>query len=771
VSIPISAQDRSGDAHGVKTTPIASGDETARSVAHSAFSVGSLFSGVGGFDMGFLRAGFDVRWQCEIDPSCQDVLRRQFPETDVIYSNIETMPTHQVERVDVLIGGFPCQDLSVAGRRAGLDGSRSGLFFEFMRVAEALRPSWIVLENVPGLLSSNDGADMDVVMDTLENLRYIVDCDIIDAQFFGVPQRRRRVFIVCQSIESILTTKTRSSALTICQCLTEILHAILEEAKAQSLIGHSTSDLSRCISVDGLTRRMQLFGLPTENARWSMLLESWDGENRRSSAAIAHSDSVSGDEPHDVPTLAAATSSGMDSGESPTPERRNSSLNTAPSWKSLLDDLCGMVKSCITSTGTRTITASVIYTCALMSERIASLTCQLNDSSPSYWSAASSALALIEGFTNYARQTSHSLFTAVEWIQPWIDFTHRAARLQQSLSGSTVRSWGEILALPEGLQGHPAPRREAGENVAASLTSGSHPNSNRPGRHGEDDVNLALCLTAHEAKGGDPTVDNYIVAKAVSARGHASHREDSDTYITHSLHDMKHGVSEDGTGRGVPLIAFNWTNDGGGREAVSPTLRVGTTGMGTSAVAFGIDSQRNVTAQGMGPLTTTGSSREQAVAFAQNQRGELRTSAIAPQLTTGGGKPGEGYPAVFGMADDTAYCLRPAPGSVYGSGSGDGGINTTMVAVPDVAGTLMNPGAGGRTTDVDVPNYLPTPMGVRRLTPTECERLMSFPDDWTRWGASGKEMSDSTRYRMCGNGVVSNVAEYIAHRIAEVLHD
>jgi DNA (cytosine-5)-methyltransferase 1 len=402
-----------------KTTTIASGDETARSVAHSAFSVGSLFSGVGGFDMGFLRAGFDVRWQCEIDPSCQDVLRRQFPETDVIYSNIETMPTHQVERVDVLIGGFPCQDLSVAGRRAGLDGSRSGLFFEFCRVIGELRPTFVVVENVPGLLSSNGGRDMGIVLETLLDLgaRDIAWC-VLDAQWFGVPQRRRRVFIVC-------------------------------------------------------------------------------------------------------------------------------------------------------------------------------------------------------------------------------DFAGERA--------------STILALPEGLQGHPPPRREAGENVAASLTSGSHPNSN----------------------------------------------------------DMKHGVSEDGTGRGVPLVAHSLT-------VVEPDASEDGTGRGT-------------------PLT------------------------------------------VFGVADDTAYSLRANPS--HSGDKGDGGINTTMVATAftertrkdgrnletseDVAYALTNPGAGGRTQERRVMNA----MGVRRLTPTECERLMGWPDGHTSVGASGKEMSDSTRYRMAGNGVATPVAEWIAHRIRQVLHD
>lgn len=100
------------------------------------------------------------------------------------------------DRVDLLCGGFPCQDLSVAGRRAGLAGERSGLFFEFARIAESVRPEWLLIENVPGLLSSNGGRDFGELLGSLADIGYGVAWRILDSRFFGVPQRRRRVFIV-----------------------------------------------------------------------------------------------------------------------------------------------------------------------------------------------------------------------------------------------------------------------------------------------------------------------------------------------------------------------------------------------------------------------------------------------------------------------------------------------------------------------------------------------------------------------------------------------
>lgn len=157
-------------------------------------NVGSTFSGVGGFDLGFERAGMRVVWQAEIDEWCRRVLRGHWPKA-AIYDDVRAVNA-EAEPVDLLCGGFPCQDLSVAGKRAGFKGERSSLFFEFARIADELRPRWIVLENVVGLLSSAEGRDFGILLATLAEIGYGVSWRVVDARFFGVPQRRRRVFIV-----------------------------------------------------------------------------------------------------------------------------------------------------------------------------------------------------------------------------------------------------------------------------------------------------------------------------------------------------------------------------------------------------------------------------------------------------------------------------------------------------------------------------------------------------------------------------------------------
>lgn len=156
---------------------------------------GSLFTGVGGFDLGFERAGMTCAWQCEIDKSANDVLAHHWPEVKR-YEDVREIGKRNLEPVQLICGGFPCQDLSIAGKREGLAGSRSGLWWEFARIIDELEPKWVVAENVAGLLSSNKGRDFALILRWLVERGYGVSWRIFDSQYFGVPQRRRRVFIV-----------------------------------------------------------------------------------------------------------------------------------------------------------------------------------------------------------------------------------------------------------------------------------------------------------------------------------------------------------------------------------------------------------------------------------------------------------------------------------------------------------------------------------------------------------------------------------------------
>lgn len=157
---------------------------------------GSLFAGIGGFDLGFERSGMKCSWQAETDTQCQSVLRSNFPMDIQRAHDVRHVTTADFVRPDLICGGFPCQDVSVAGRRAGLAGERSGLWWEFHRIIADFRPRWVCIENVPGLLSSNGGRDMGAILRALAELGYGYAYRVLDSQWFGVAQRRRRVFIV-----------------------------------------------------------------------------------------------------------------------------------------------------------------------------------------------------------------------------------------------------------------------------------------------------------------------------------------------------------------------------------------------------------------------------------------------------------------------------------------------------------------------------------------------------------------------------------------------
>jgi len=151
--------------------------------------VGSLFSGIGGIDLGLERAGMRVAWQSEVDPYACAVLRRHWPDVPNLG---DVRAIREAPAVDLVAGGFPCQDINSAGKGAGIDGERSGLWFEMLRLIGGCRPRWVLAENVPALRTR--GAD--VVLDGLERAGYACWPLVVGADDVGAPHRRKRVWIV-----------------------------------------------------------------------------------------------------------------------------------------------------------------------------------------------------------------------------------------------------------------------------------------------------------------------------------------------------------------------------------------------------------------------------------------------------------------------------------------------------------------------------------------------------------------------------------------------
>lgn len=154
-------------------------------------NVGSLFSGIGGFDLGLERAGMRTVWFCEQDEFCQRVIAKHWPRVPC-YPDVRELRGADLEPVDVLCGGFPCQDISVAGRGAGIAGERSGLWSEYARLVGELRPRYVLVENVSALLARGLGR----VLGDLAESGYDAEWDCLPAAAFGAPHLRDRLWLV-----------------------------------------------------------------------------------------------------------------------------------------------------------------------------------------------------------------------------------------------------------------------------------------------------------------------------------------------------------------------------------------------------------------------------------------------------------------------------------------------------------------------------------------------------------------------------------------------
>ena len=160
-------------------------------------TVGSLFSGIGGFDLGLERAGMVVKWQVERDPWCQKILATHWPDVPR-YGDITTLTGNELTPVDLICGGFPCQPVSIAGHQKGTDDDR-WLWPEFRRIVGLLRPRYVLVENVPGLFTANGGHAFGEVIGDLADLGYDCEWTVLSAADVGAPHLRKRVWIVAHA--------------------------------------------------------------------------------------------------------------------------------------------------------------------------------------------------------------------------------------------------------------------------------------------------------------------------------------------------------------------------------------------------------------------------------------------------------------------------------------------------------------------------------------------------------------------------------------------
>jgi len=163
------------------------------------YKVGGLFSGVGGIELGFINQGFDISWANEIDPNCAKTYKANF-DHNLILEDIHKLKGAELEPVDVLTGGFPCQAFSVAGYRKGLKDDRGNLFYEIVRIIDELqyKPKVLLLENVKNFSTHDKGRTLKIVRNELEELGYWVFNYVLNTyEYTDIPHNRERTFLIC----------------------------------------------------------------------------------------------------------------------------------------------------------------------------------------------------------------------------------------------------------------------------------------------------------------------------------------------------------------------------------------------------------------------------------------------------------------------------------------------------------------------------------------------------------------------------------------------
>lgn len=424
----------------------------------------SLFSGIEAWSCAVRdMPEFEAVAFSEIDPFACAVLRHHYPDTPNL-GDVRNIDGRKYRgAVDMVVGGSPCQNFSVAGNRQGLQGIESVLALEYIRLLNEIQPSFFIWENVPGCMSTNNGNDLRMLLEAFQDAGFVLDVDVLDSQFFGVPQRRRRIFVCGTRIGYLLNRKTTLSALIISKCLLVLLQRILTALFSQLETGRS-SLVSQDTLNAGLRKKINFLfrhGRPEEE--WTSLLNVLGAELARCVLALKSSAATPGGKSHQeqeadlLTVLSTESRSGL----------------IAELSKTNLEDLSRLRKLFITSMETRITTKEAIFACSKTALHISWLITLIRLCYPNLSIVDISDLTPMQEFTKYARWTSSSLFGDIGRAGFWTDFIRQARQQEEAFRRADKQRHAEILPLTSCLQRNPPPRRKAGQGDSRGAEAGA----------------------------------------------------------------------------------------------------------------------------------------------------------------------------------------------------------------------------------------------------------------------------------------------------------
>jgi DNA-cytosine methyltransferase len=566
----------------------------------------SIFSGIEAATCAWKPLGWKAVAFAEVEPFPCSVLKYHYPEVPNL-GDVTKFKSWDNYETDVLVGGSPCQSFSVAGLRKGLDDPRGNLTLVYLSIAAKYNPEYLVWENVPGIFSDSTLA-LHSFLDGIEEIGYaIIGLDVLDAQYFGLAQRRRRIFVCAQKVDCLLTKRTIFSGLTVLQCLGEIWLNTLVVLLGQLNQGGESSDSKSIKSKGSLQKRIKLFDLQKDEQVQKLLncldvlLELSDKEPEESDLENGKASSQ---------TLKSTVGTRSEESKTKT-ENTTESKSTEQSWKKILVESFQISSECITSTSTKETIHQEIYTCAKAMLITAEFIQVSQGSSPGFSTAAESCLTGIREYIKYARQASSNLFTGVEWFRRWADYIRQAMPVCQFIGDIRVRSFGKIFPLSESLRRNPAPSREAGKGVARGIEIG-------PSGGSFVDVNPTL-----DSRCKDGPIRNQLAGAVCMSTGQASAEIGIGIGTTLNCnHEAPIIVLED---QGGSVMNVN-------TSGVIGTLRRETHGHEPIICQVVHGTQDPCTSDDTAFALGRNSGQENAVCFAQNSRDELREMDVAGAL-------------------------------------------------------------------------------------------------------------------------------------------
>lgn len=702
---------------------------------------GSVCSGIEAATAAWHNLKWEPVWFSEIEPFPCKVLKHHYPDVPNL-GDMTKFKDWEDYNLDLIVAGCPCQSFSIAGLRKGIEDPRGNLTFTLLGIIDRYKPQYVVYENVPGLLSIDGGKTLMDFLDALLELGYITDIDILDAQHFGVPQRRKRIFIICQNLKSLTEKKMILSSLITIKLLIEILHYPLACQLSNCATGQKNSVLLKNhFKRSGLNKNLKLLNslFPEQKDLTSQITSmvnclkssidlliqyKHSAEEKESLSEILNEEKVS--------LLTGISKSGTDLDKFKSIEKQ---------WRESLEGLLQVQSGSIMLMEINSTTNQQIYTCAKTIANTFDYIISLNPSAINLLDEELLNLITIKEYTKYARQSNSELFGAMGWSDQLTDIIQSSKNIECLIKRHLGNDWRPPFAV---LFERESLRRDFEASAKARQKASGKVGGNTKAASWHDG-SIA------------PTIDA--------------------SYGRLQGQDNQHIDSGAGLFVETKNSAFNFEMYSGECNEVSPCLqkdRAGDTLVYPEVQCFGAQNSHHQSMSVDDVSPSLDKSKVPAICIQGSMIG--RDDKNGPQ----GNGINEEVAFTLNATDRHAITID-STFSIQTSQTGANGSNISEEVSPSLTKNDV-PAVTQRKDEISCceqsdtitkcPNQTTGSQGyfaatgslVRRLTPLECERLQGFPDNYTNIPGA----KDSPRYSSIGNSMAVHVMKWLGSRIDKV---